>query len=118
MRFLLDEDLPTSVAEIARGLGLDVSSVQELGRLGIADDDQLRFAVAQGYVFVTRNRDDFVESAVAFAARDEPHPGVVIVPRRLPNVRPEAIAHALLRWADAHAGEPAESLRYRADYLS
>ncbi|MBA3636422.1 MAG: DUF5615 family PIN-like protein, partial [Rubrobacteraceae bacterium] len=36
MRFLLDEDLPPRAAEVARGLGLDVLSLHELGRRGIA----------------------------------------------------------------------------------
>jgi hypothetical protein len=31
MQYLLDEDLSTTIAEIARTLGLDIWSVQELG---------------------------------------------------------------------------------------
>ena len=50
MRFLLDEDLPPLAAEITRGLGLEVTSVHELGRRGIGDRDQLRFAAAEDRV--------------------------------------------------------------------
>ena len=34
LRFLLDEDLPPSTAEISRNLGLDAVSVHEVGRRG------------------------------------------------------------------------------------
>lgn len=58
MRFLLDEDLGPAIAEIARGLGLDVLSIHEIDRRGLPDEEQLRFAASQGRIFLTRNRDD------------------------------------------------------------
>jgi hypothetical protein len=60
MRFLLDEDLPPKVAVIARSLGLDVVSVHEIGRTGLSDEAQLRFAASETRILVTRNRDDFI----------------------------------------------------------
>jgi len=42
LRFLLDEDLNPAVAEIGRGLGLDVVSVHEIDRRGFPDEEQLR----------------------------------------------------------------------------
>ena len=106
MRFLLDEDLPPRAAEVARGLGLDVISVHELGRRGLADRDQLRFAFGEGRVFLTRNHRDFVELTVEFYRAGEAYAGVQLVRRNLPNDRPERIAHALKRWADARADVP------------
>lgn len=103
MRFLLDEDLPPSAAEIARNLGLDVVSVHEVGRRGYSDDEQLRFAASEERVFITRNRDDFLLLTVEFFRAGEPHTGVLIVGRKLPNDRPERIAHAIKRWSDARA---------------
>jgi len=107
LRFLLDEDLPREAAEIARGLGLDVVSVHGLGRRGFADRDQLRFASEEGRIFLTRNHRDFVELTVEFYRAGEAYAGVLLVRRNLPNDRPERIAHALKRWADARADMPA-----------
>jgi predicted nuclease of predicted toxin-antitoxin system len=107
LRFLLDEDLPREAAEIARGLGLDVVSVHELGRRGFADRDQLRFASREERIFLTRNHRDFVELTVEFYRAGEAYAGVLLVRRNLPNDRPERIAHALKRWADARADMPA-----------
>jgi predicted nuclease of predicted toxin-antitoxin system len=107
LRFLLDEDLPPRAAEIARGLGSDVVSVHELGRRGLADRGQLRFASEEGRIFVTRNHRDFVELTVEFYRSGEAYAGVLLVRRNLPNDRPARIAHALKRWADARADMPA-----------
>ena len=106
MRFLLDEDLPPRAAEIARGLGLDVASVHELGRRGLPDREQLRFASGEGRVYLTRNHRDFIELTVEFYRAGEAYAGVLLVRRNLPNDRPERIAHALKRWADARADVP------------
>lgn len=103
MRFLLDEDLPPRAAEIARGLGLDVISVHELGRQGISDRDQLRFASEDERIFLTRNHRDYIELTVEFYRAGEAHSGVLLVRRNLPNDRPARVAHAMKRWADARA---------------
>ncbi|HEX7200976.1 MAG TPA: DUF5615 family PIN-like protein, partial [Dongiaceae bacterium] len=105
MRFLLDEDLNPAVAEIGRGLGLDVVSVHEIDRRGFPDEEQLRFAIGDGRTFLTRNRDDFLRLTVTFFEAGELHQGLLIVPYSLPNDRPELIAHALQRWAD-RPGDP------------
>ncbi len=103
MRFLLDEDLPPRAAEVARGLGLNTTSVHEVGRRGLTDRDQLRFASGEGRIFLTRNHRDFIELTVEFYRAGEAYAGVLLVRRNLPNDRPERIAHALKRWADARA---------------
>jgi predicted nuclease of predicted toxin-antitoxin system len=107
LKFLLDEDLPPRAAEVARGLGLNATSVHELGRRGIADRAQLRFASGEGRIFLTRNHRDFIELTVEFHRAGEAFAGVLPVRRNLPNDRPERIAHALKRWADARADMPA-----------
>jgi len=100
VRYLLDEDLPGSAAEIARGLGLDATSVHEIGRRGLPDPEQFQFAMQEGRIFVTRNRDDFRRLVVAAFEASAPSPGVLVVPRTLPNTAPARIAHALHRWHD------------------
>jgi predicted nuclease of predicted toxin-antitoxin system len=100
MRFLLDEDLNPAVAEIARGLGLDVLSVHEIDRRGFQDEDQLRFSTSEQRIFLTRNRDDFLQLSLSFFQTGEPYTGILIVPRSLPNHLPERTAHALKRWQE------------------
>lgn len=108
MRFLLDEDVTPGTAEIARGLGLDVLSVHEVERYEIGDEEQLRFSTSQDRIFVTRNRDDFLNINLVFFQTGEPHAGILIIPRSLPNQRPERIAHALKRWQE-RPGKPGPS---------
>ncbi len=99
-RFLLDEDLHPKVAVVARGLGLDMVSVQEMGRRGEPDDEHLRWAAREGRIVVTRNRDDYIEWTIAFFQRAEPHAGVLIIPTALSIQRPERVAHAIRRWTE------------------
>ena len=101
IKFLLDEDIPPKAAEIARGLGLDAHSVIDLGRTGWSDAQQLSQAAEDQRVFVTYNRDDFIQlTKWAFQGGDA-HTGVVIVPRSIPRKQPARLAHALARWSKA-----------------
>ncbi|MDP9477638.1 MAG: hypothetical protein M3R38_18465 [Actinomycetota bacterium] len=52
---------------------------------------------------LARNHRDFIELTVEFYRAGEAYAGVLLVRRNLPNDRPESIAHALKRWADARA---------------
>jgi predicted nuclease of predicted toxin-antitoxin system len=103
VRFLLDEDVTPKAAEAAWKMGLDVTSVHDLGRRGLSDYEQLRRAASDRRIFVTRNREDYVRwTAECFRTR-EPHPGLLILPPGISNDRPDAIASALKRWAYARA---------------
>ena len=113
----MDEDLPPLVAEVARGMGMDVRSVHELGRTGLSDPEQLRFAAREGYVFIARNRDDFLHFTVEFFRKGEPHAGVLIVSRGLPSSRPERISHALCRWEKSR-NDPGGFGPYAVNFLS
>lgn len=103
MRFLLDEDVHPRAAEIARGLGLDAVRVHEIGQLRLSDREQLRLAAVETSLFITRNCNDYLELTRDFFRAGEPHAGVLILSRGLPNDRPEWIAHAMRRWADARS---------------
>lgn len=93
------------MAEIGRGLGLEVESVHEIDRRGLEDLSQLEFAAASGRVLVTRNRDDYIELTVSFFRSASRHAGVIIVPHSLPNREPARVAHALKRWQEEHPHE-------------
>jgi len=104
VRYLFDEDLPGTAAEIGRGLGMDAVSVHEIGRRGLSDPEQFAFAMQEGRVMVTRNRDDFRRLVVAAFEASAPSPGILVVPRSLPNTAPAQIAQAFERWHQA--GDP------------
>ncbi len=116
MKYLLDEDIHPLTAEIARGLGLDVVSVHEIGRLMLPDYEQLEYAARQKRVMVTRNRDDFIQLTLAFFRGRQPHAGILIVPHTQPNRDPEKMAYALRRWHDARR-ERAGLAPYTIDLL-
>jgi uncharacterized protein with PIN domain len=99
-RFLLDEDLDPKAAVVGRGLGLDIVSVQEVGRWGSPDDEHLRWAAQEQRIVVTRNRDDYIEWTTVFFQRGEAHGGVLIVPTAPSIQRPERVARAIRRWAE------------------
>ena len=98
LRYLLDEDINADVVAAARSLGLDVTSVHQIGRRGLSDFDQLRLAAADARIFVTRNRDDFIALTMEAFRTGAPHHGVLIVPYTLPNRHPTPIARALAAW--------------------
>lgn len=116
MQFLLDEDVNPAVAEIGRGLGLEVIGVHEIQRRGFDDESQLRYAAADNRMFVTRNRDDFIKLTVNFFHAGDAHPGVLIIPHSLPNNQPALLAHALHRWHERLDGDEG-SFQYAIDFL-
>lgn len=71
IRFYLDEHVPFPVASGLRQRGVDVLTVQEAGRSGLPDSEQLAFATAQGRVTMTHDP-DYLE----LAATGVQHAGV------------------------------------------
>ena len=60
MKIYIDEDISPKVSVILRKRGIDAVSAHEVGMLEASDENQLSYAVAEGRVLVTRNRDDFI----------------------------------------------------------
>jgi predicted nuclease of predicted toxin-antitoxin system len=114
VRFYLDEHFSSSIAEIARGLGLDVVSALELGNRGLPDQWQLEFAAQEDRCMVTKDGRDFRRLNVSFLERNQPHSGILIVPRSLPSEYFSGIAQALQRYAKSHADTP---MAYVIDYI-
>jgi len=114
VRFYLDEHLSPRIAEIARGLGLDVVTAIELGRRRLSDQAQLELAAQDDRCLVTVDR-DFIGLTVRFLESQQPHNGVLIVPTSLPSDHFTAIAQALKRYAETHADTP---MTYVIDYLT
>jgi hypothetical protein len=114
MRYLIDEDLSTEIAVIARGLGLDVVSVQGLGRRRWSDHQQLTQAPIDGRCVVTANRDEFRGLTTDFALAGRAHNGVLILPFTLRSQSAAAIAHALTAFDRVRGNFPFE---YVCDFL-
>jgi predicted nuclease of predicted toxin-antitoxin system len=114
MQYLIDEDLMTDIAVIGRRLGLDVTSVQELGRKGWTDRALLAQAGLEQRCIVTANRNDFRRFTNAFAAEGRPHAGVLIVPYTLRSRGAVAVARALVAFEQSRGEFPSA---YLCDFL-
>ena len=79
VRYLTDEHVSRAVALGLRARGVDVVTVQEVGRLGASDVEHLASALAASRVIFTHD-DDFLR----LAARGVAHAGLVFAPRQLP----------------------------------
>ncbi|MBI2891919.1 MAG: DUF5615 family PIN-like protein [Deltaproteobacteria bacterium] len=77
--FLVDEDLPRSLAERAVRLGVDAVHVLDAGLRGAVDADVLAAAVAHGRTLVTADK----EFGNVLTYQPEKHAGVVLV--RIPE---------------------------------
>lgn len=114
MKFYLDEDISGKVAEIARGLGVDIVTARECGNQGADDEVHLLSAARDGRCLVTRNRDDFVALSVRFLQDEQSHAGVLVVPYTMPTDRFSLIAAAIAEYDRDH---PNGISPYGYDYL-
>jgi len=90
-RFLIDEDLPRSLARLLREGGTHSEDVRDIGLRGRADDEVIRHAAAHDLVLLTA--DLGFGNILRFPL--ESHAGVVVV--RLPNEMPTAsLNHRIL----------------------
>ena len=77
MKFLFDHDVPDDLGPVLRQLGHTVILLREVLPRTTPDDGILAYAVENGLVVITCNRDDFVT-----LARSRPHPGLIVLFRR------------------------------------
>ena len=114
MHYLIDEDLAIDVAIIGRRFGLNVVAVQEVGRRGWTDEEQLIQAAIDGRCIVTANRDDFADLSTQFMADGRPHAGVLVVPETLRRQGAARMAQALVAFDRTRGAFPNQ---YLWDYL-
>lgn len=57
IRFHLDENCAKAVAKGLRRNGIDVTTSREVGLLGVIDEEQAAYALAEGRVIFTQDRD-------------------------------------------------------------
>jgi hypothetical protein len=89
-RFFLDENVPVRLARMLQDRDQEVLTVRGSLMRGNSDDALLVYAVEHDYIFVTRNKDDFVllhGAWVRWSWRwgvSESHPGILITPHNQP----------------------------------
>lgn len=94
MKFLLDNDVPDDLSYLLRELGHDVSLLRDVISTSTPDSTVLEFAHKNEALFMTCNRDDFLE-----LAKHQPHHGIVIVIRRKTRAAERAALFLLLQRA-------------------
>jgi len=75
--FLFDQDMPDDLGHVLRQLGHTVVMLREVLPTTTPDSEVLAYAVAQGMILITCNRDDFVA-----LAQSQAHHGIIVVFRR------------------------------------
>jgi hypothetical protein len=80
---LLDEDIHASLGLILRRRGFDVEHVQESGRKGVSDPEQLAYAVEGKRCLITFNVKHFVLLHNEYVNSEREHWGI-IVSKQLP----------------------------------
>jgi predicted nuclease of predicted toxin-antitoxin system len=80
IRLLIDEDVSKGpqLAAALRRRGFDAVAVQEVGRMGFSDKEQLDYAAAHGRTFLTFNIKDFVSYGREWYEAGEEHSGIVV----------------------------------------
>ena len=78
IRLYLDEDVHKRVASALRLRGFDVISAHEVGRQAFNDEEQLRFATAEGRALFTYNAADYLRLHVEWLQRGEEHGGIIV----------------------------------------
>jgi predicted nuclease of predicted toxin-antitoxin system len=96
VRFLLDNDVPDVVARVLIEAGHDVQLLRNVMPKRSSDPAVLDYAVANGLLLITCNRDDFIP-----LARAQNHSGLIVLIRRRSRILECA---NLLRLVDS-AGE-------------
>lgn len=77
----LDEDVDVLLADLVRARGFSVTTTRDAGNLGAKDENQLAYAVEQGFVLFTHNRLDFETLAKSYFSNNRHLAGIVIAIR-------------------------------------
>jgi predicted nuclease of predicted toxin-antitoxin system len=94
MTFLLDHDVPETVARTLLRAGYEAGRLRAGLPVEASDAEVLCYAQEHGHVLITCNRDDFLA-----LAKRQPHTGIVILIRRCTRVAEAAELIKLLRTA-------------------
>jgi predicted nuclease of predicted toxin-antitoxin system len=98
VRLWFDEDLSPTLVGVAHELGLEATCNRDRGVLGVSDASLRRLVQSEGFVLVTDNVSDFRP----MYARDDAHPGVIVVPAGYGRATQQSLTRTVINWiADA-----------------
>jgi len=83
VKLYLDENVPVAVSTALRLRGYDVLTVRDVGRKGLSDFEQLKYASSQNRVIFTFNVADFYRLHSEFMRKGLHHAGIILS-RQLP----------------------------------
>jgi len=79
IRLFLDEDAQrTALIRVLKARHIDVRTVNEVGRTGLTDEEQLAYAVQSGRTIFTFNRRHFVKLHIAYLEQGRHHAGIIV----------------------------------------
>ena len=77
IKLYLDENVPEAIAIALRLRGYDVITVKEVGRKGLSDSDQLKYATSENRTIFTFNVADFHKIHTEFIKKGIDHDGII-----------------------------------------
>lgn len=102
IKLYLDEDaISRTFIRALRARGVDVLTAREAGHLGISDEAQLRFAIAEGRTLFTFNTRDFAIIHTKYLSQQQSHTGIIVSDQ----VQVGLILKRLLKLLDAKSAE-------------
>ena len=107
IRFHLDENVPSAVAEGLRRRGFDVTTTSQVGMLGASDEEQLEFAASESRVFVSCDA-----NFLRLHDRGMPHAGIAYSPKGQRTIG--ELIHGLIMIAECL---PPDEMRNHVEYL-
>jgi predicted nuclease of predicted toxin-antitoxin system len=97
VKFYLDENVPSAIADFLRKRQVDALTAEEAGNRGRRDAEQLAFATQAGRCLVTFNVTHFKHLGDVAILQQEPHAGIVLIPSSFRGNEIRRIGEALLR---------------------
>ena len=107
MRLWFDEDLSPTLVQVANECGVEATCNRDRSVLGVSDRTLRELVYRDGFIFVTDNASDFRP----MYAREQAHPGLLVMPASVGRARQQELARALIEWIAAAAVAVGESPR-------
>lgn len=105
MKLWFDEDLSPTLVQVANERGFEATCNRGRGVLGHKDAQLRSLVQGEGHVFVTDNASDFRP----MYARDEVHPGLVVMPGEFGRDHQQQLARGVVDWIVNSAAEAGEA---------
>lgn len=77
----LDEDVDVDLVPALRKKGYEAYSVRDVGRRGLSDEEQLKFATERGWTLVSHNVPHFEGIHKEWLNADKKHAGIIVSKR-------------------------------------